>query len=361
MKVMTILGTRPEIIRFSLIIKKLDELKIKNIVVYTGQNYHPRLSTIFFKELKIREPDIYLNVKEERVGSQIAKIIERSEMVLLKEKPDLLLVLGDTNSGLSAIAAARHLIPVLHMEAGNRCFDWRVPEEKNRKIIDHISDWLFPYTANSRENLIREGIVPTKIIISGNPITEILRYHQDSLEKSKILKRLKLKANDYFLVTVHREENVDNPQNFKNIIQGLRLVSRKYKKRLIWSVHPRTKNRLKEFSAGPQEIGEFYPPFGFYDFLKLEKNGLCVITDSGTVQEECSLFHVPTATVRNSTERPETVECGSNIITGTNNPQQILWAVDTMIKSSRNWASPYENDLNVSEKIVKFIVNYKPR
>ncbi len=361
MKVMTILGTRPEIIRLSLIIKRLDEVRIKNIVVYTGQNYHPRLSTIFFKELKIRKPDIYLNVKEKRVGSQIARIIERSEEVLLKEKPDLLLVLGDTNSGLSSIAATRHFIPILHMEAGNRCFDWRVPEEKNRKIIDHISDWLFPYTANSRENLIREGIAPTKIIVSGNPISEILRYYQDSFEKSKILEKLKLKAKNYFLITVHREENVDNPLNLENVLQGIRLVSRKYKKRLIWSVHPRTKKKLEELPSQSREIGEFCLPFGFYDFLKLEKNALGVITDSGTVQEECSLFHVPTATVRNSTERPETVECGSNIVTGTEDPYRILSCVDIMIKSSRNWVSPYEDDFNVSEKIVKFIVNCKLR
>ncbi|MFA5360560.1 MAG: UDP-N-acetylglucosamine 2-epimerase (non-hydrolyzing) [Candidatus Paceibacterota bacterium] len=361
MKILTILGTRPEIIRLSLIIKKIDEIGIKNIIVHTGQNYDPKLSDIFFKDLDLRKPDYYLGVKENKVGAQIGKIIEKSEEIILKEKPDLLLVLGDTNSALSAIVAARHLIPIMHLEAGNRCFDWRVPEEKNRVIIDHISDWLVPYTEKSKENLIKEGISSEFIFVSGNPITEVIEFFKNEIAKSDILNQLKLKEKNYFLITAHREENVDNPETLKTIIKGLNLIAEKFNKDLIFSVHPRTKHKLSQFEIKLSKKIRASKPFGFFDFIKLEENALCVITDSGTVQEECSILKVPTVTIRETTERPETVECGSNILSGATNSEKILESVKQMLKLNNNWVSPYENDLNVSDKITKFILHQKPK
>lgn len=361
MKILTILGTRPEIIRLSLIIKKLDKLGIKNTIIHTGQNYDSKLSDIFFKDLDLREPDYHLGIKENTVGAQIGKIIEKSEDVILKEKPGILLVLGDTNSALSAISAARHKIPIMHMEAGNRCFDWRVPEEKNRLIIDHISDWLLPYTERSKENLIREGISSEFIFVSGNPITEILEFYKDKIGKSDILNKLSLKKKDYFLVTAHREENVDDADTLDVIIQGLNLVAEKFNKDIVFSVHPRTKSKLSKTKITLSKKIKISEPFGFFDFVKLEKDALCVISDSGTVQEECSLLKTPTVTIRETTERPETVECGSNILSGTSNPKKILDSVIHMLNLSNDWISPYEKDTNVSDKIIKFILHQKPK
>jgi len=361
MKILTILGTRPEIIRLSLIIKKLDKLGIKNIVVHTGQNYDSKLSDIFFKDLDLRKPDYYLGIKENTVGAQIGKIIEKSEDIILKEKPDLLLVLGDTNSALSAISAARHKVPIMHMEAGNRCFDWRVPEEKNRLIIDHISDWLLPYTERSKENLIKEGISSEFIFVSGNPITEILEFYRDKIEKSDILNKLGLKKKDYFLVTAHREENVDDSDTLDVIIEGLNLIAEKFNKDLIFSVHPRTKSKLSKSKIKLSKKIKINEPFRFFDFVKLEKDALCVISDSGTVQEECSLLKTPTVTIRETTERPETVECGSNILSGTSDSKKMLDSIIHMLNLSNNWVSPYEKDIDVSDKIIKFIIHQKPK
>ena len=361
MKILTILGTRPEIIRLSLIIKELDRINIKNITVHTGQNYDSKLSDIFFKDLDLRKPDYYLGIKEDKVGAQIGKIIEKAEEIILKEKPDLLLILGDTNSALSAISAARHSVPILHLEAGNRCFDWRVPEEKNRVIIDHISNWLVPYTERSKENLIKEGISSEFIFVSGNPIREVLEYFKDKIEESDILNKLKIKEKDYFLITAHREENVDDPDILNVIIKGLNLVAVKFKKDLIFSVHPRTKSKLSKSKIKLSKNIRVSEPFGFFDFVKLEKNALAVITDSGTVQEECSILKTPTVTIRETTERPETVECGSNILSGTSDSEKIFETVNQMLKINNDWISPYENDLNVSNKITKFLLHQKPK
>jgi len=361
MKILTILGTRPEIIRLSLIIKELDRINIKNIIVHTGQNYDSKLSDIFFKDLDLRKPDYYLGIKEDKVGAQIGKIIEKAEEIILKEKPELLLVLGDTNSALSAISAARHSVPILHLEAGNRCFDWRVPEEKNRVIMDHISNWLVPYTERSKENLIKEGISSEFIFVSGNPIREVLEYFKDKIEESNVLNKLKIKEKDYFLITAHREENVDDPDILNVIIKGLNLIAEKFKKDLIFSVHPRTKSKLSKSKIKLSKNIKVSEPFGFFDFVKLEKNALAVITDSGTVQEECSILKTPTVTIRETTERPETVECGSNILSGTSDSEKIFETVNQMLKINNDWISPYENDLNVSNKITKFLLHQKPK
>ena len=358
MKIITILGTRPEIIRLSLILKKIRQAGIKNTIFYTGQNYDSDLSNIFFRELKVK-PDYFWNVKSKLVGKQIAKILENTEKAILKEKPEYLLVLGDTNSALSAIIAARYNIPVIHLEAGNRCHDWRVPEEKNRVIIDHISTYLLPYTVGSKNNLLKEGIDEKFIFVCGNPILEVLNFCSKFIEKSLILNQFNLKPNGYFLLTLHREENVDDPKIFSTIIKGLNLIGSEYKKPIIWSVHPRTRKRLKKIKIQLNKNIILHEPFDLFDFIKLEKNALGVLTDSGTVQEECSLFHIPTVTTRNTTERPETVECGSNLLSGTSNAENKFKTVKIMLKRPKNWISPYEKDTNVSEKVLKFIISNK--
>jgi UDP-N-acetylglucosamine 2-epimerase (non-hydrolysing) len=356
MKLVTVVGTRPELIRLSLVFRELEKAGVENHLVHTGQNYDPRLSDIFFEELDLPAPDVYLEVKAETVGEQIGHIIARCERVLLEEQPNALLVLGDTNSGLSAIAAARHNVPIFHMEAGNRCFDWRVPEEKNRKLIDHVSDWLLPYTPRSREYLLAEGIHPTKILLSGNPITDVLEEFRPRWESSDVLGRLELEPDGYLLATSHREETVDIPERLEVVCRGLSDVADELELPVVWSVHPRTRRRLE---GGDYPVGErvqLHEPFGFYDFVRLEASARCLITDSGTVQEECSLLKVPSVTCRETTERPETVECGSNILSGVQDSARISECVRLMIDAGRDWVSPYAGDREVAERVVKFIV-----
>lgn len=357
MKIMTILGTRPEIIRLSLIVKKLDVYAERHILVHTGQNYTSSLSSVFFQQLGIRNPDYILSDEQKTLGQQLSTMFQNLETIILNEKPNKVLVLGDTNSGLSSILAERMGIPVFHMEAGNRCFDLEVPEEKNRRIIDTISSFNLPYTPQSKENLINEGIPRNRIIVSGNPIYEVLEHFNNEIEQSKIVERLKLKKEDYFLVTLHRAENVDHKDRLLEIIKGLNLVASGYKKRLICSLHPRTKSRIQSnLALEVHPLVEFHEPFSFFDFVKLEKNAFCVLTDSGTVQEECCLFHVPTVTIRKSTERPETIECGSNILSGID-ADQIVTCVDIMINLPKTWSFPegYASQ-NVANKIIKLLL-----
>jgi UDP-N-acetylglucosamine 2-epimerase (non-hydrolysing) len=357
MKVLTVLGTRPEVIRLSLIMKKLDDLAEKHIIVHSGQNFTHSLNGVFFEELGIRKPDYTLSIKQQSLGNQLSSLFTGLEEILLKEKPDKVLVLGDTNSGLSSILAERLMIPVVHMEAGNRCFDLNVPEEKNRKVIDAISSFNLVYTNYSKTNLLREGMNPSKIITCGNPIYEVINHYKQQISNSKILTELKLKEHDYFLVTIHRAENVDNPVHLENIINALNTLAESNKKRIIFSTHPRTKsklNKMKKISLNP--LIEFRDPFGFFDFVTLEKNAYCVLTDSGTVQEECCIFQIPTVTVRKTTERPETVDCGSNLISGLKE-KNIIDGVKAMTSSPANWVCPSEYlDLNVSDKVIKIIL-----
>ncbi|WP_026676057.1 non-hydrolyzing UDP-N-acetylglucosamine 2-epimerase [Fictibacillus gelatini] len=356
MRIMTILGTRPEIIRLNLIIKKLDQLAEKHIVVHTGQNFTYSLNDVFFKELNVRHPDYVLSQQQNSLGKQLSLMFRELEVIFEKERPDKVLVLGDTNSALSAILAERMNIPVYHMEAGNRCYDLRVPEEKNRKIIDAVSSYNLPYTPKSRENLLKEGVPVNRIFMSGNPIYEVLEYYKEPIDGSDKLEKLQLKEREFFLVTIHRAENVDDVDHLKEIFEGLNHVAKTHQRRMVCSIHPRTRSKLENLSTLKLDpLVEFYEPFGFFDFVKLEKNALCVLTDSGTVQEECCLFHVPTVTVRNSTERPETVECGSNIVSGVNK-KSIEEAVQVMISQHNVWDFPEGYfDPNVSEKVVKFL------
>jgi UDP-N-acetylglucosamine 2-epimerase (non-hydrolysing) len=357
MKVITILGTRPEIIRLSLIIEKLDNYAEQHILVHTGQNFTSTLSEVFFQELKVRKPDYILLDQQYTLGEQLSKMYEQLEKIFLKEKPDKILVLGDTNSGLSAILAERMGIPVVHMEAGNRCFDLEVPEEKNRRVIDAISSFNLPYTPQSKENLLKEGVPSNRIIVSGNPIHEVLEHYKPEIEESKILDKLLIEKEEYFLVTAHRAENVDYEDRLLEIIQGINLVAEAYGKRVICSIHPRTKSRIKGISElKVHPLVEFHEPFGFFDFVKLEKNALCVLTDSGTVQEECCLFHIPTVTIRKTTERPETIECGSNMLSGID-ANQIINCVHVMVNQRKNWSYPKGyDDKNVSDKVIKVLL-----
>lgn len=353
-KIITILGTRPEIIRLSRIIPKLDK-NFKHILVHTGQNYDNRLSDVFFEDLKLRKPDYYLKAKGS-MATQIASILERIEPILKKESPNKVLVLGDTNSGLGGIIAERMGIPVYHMEAGNRCHDKEVPEEINRRIIDHIATYNFPYTPNSKKNLCKEGIDRTKLLISGNPIYEVLKYYESKINSSNILKKLKLKKDNYFLTTFHRAECVDKEMKLKEIIKGLELITKDFKLPIICSIHPRTKNKIRKYNLKyKKKYIKFLNPVRFFDFVKLEKNALCMITDSGTCCEEGTILRTPTVICRDSTERPETVKVGSAIVSGIDS-DNILSCVKTMIKSSKNWTMPEGYiDANVSDKIIKYL------
>jgi UDP-N-acetylglucosamine 2-epimerase (non-hydrolysing) len=341
MKVVTILGTRPEIIRLSRITPELDEL-CDHVVVHTGQNDDPALSDVFFDELAVRAPDHFLGVRSASFGEQISRIIAAAERILLEIKPDRVLLLGDTNSALSAIVAKRLGIPVFHIEAGNRCFDDRVPEEVNRRIVDQCSDVLMPYTERSRANLLREGIDARRILVVGNPIFEVLRHYEESIAASDVLARLRLEPKRYFLATLHRQENVDVEERLRSLVASLEGVGAEYGLPVICSTHPRTRDRLSRSGwPSPDSALQFHPPLGFFDFVQLERNALCVFTDSGTVQEECCILRIPNVTVRDVTERPETIECGSNMLAGVE-PESVLRCAREALAREPSWLPPPE-------------------
>lgn len=358
MKIMTILGTRPEIIRLSLIVGMLDRLS-KHTLVHTGQNFDPNLSDVFFTQLGVRQPDHFLGVRGDTFGEQIGQIIAASERILATERPDRLLLLGDTNSALAAIVAKRLGIPVYHMEAGNRAYDDRVPEEINRRIIDHCSDVLMPYTERSRANLLREGIEGRRIFVTGNPINEVLKHHTASISKSDVFERLQLQPGKYMLVTMHRAENVDIESRLSSLVTGLERLAQEYEFPIVCSTHPRTEARMREYGIGEESKQvRFLQPFGFFDFVALEKNAFCVLSDSGTVQEECCIFRVANVTIRDVTERPETIECGSNMLSGAE-PETILRCVRTVIAQKPRWEVPREYLVeNVSQTVVKILLGY---
>ncbi len=357
MKVLTVLGTRPEIIRLSRIIEKLDATS-QHVLVHTGQNYDPHLNDVFFQQLGIRAPDYYLNAQGS-LGEQTSIILAGTEKILLEEKPDKLLVLGDTNSALSAIIAKRYGIPVYHMEAGNRCYDDRVPEEVNRRIIDHSSDVLMPYTERSRQNLLREGIPGQHIYVTGNPILEVIRHYDSQIRASTILHDLALETGRYFLVTLHRAENVDVEKRLREFALALDMLQQRHALPIVVSTHPHTRARLESFGIVTENPDvRFLQPFGFFDFIALEQNATCVLSDSGTVQEECAIFKVANITLRDVTERPETIECGSNILTGAN-AENIVCSVSLVLARKSDWKVPSEYLIeNVSDTVIKILHGY---
>ncbi|HUZ58545.1 MAG TPA: UDP-N-acetylglucosamine 2-epimerase (non-hydrolyzing) [Hanamia sp.] len=316
LKIVTVVGTRPEIIRLSRTMALLDQY-VNQIIVHTGQNYDYELNEVFWKDLELRKPDHFLEINTSSLGSAVGDIIRKTEEVLKVEKPDALLVLGDTNSCLSAYIAKRMHIPVFHMEAGNRSFDLNVPEEVNRKIIDHIADYNLVYTEHARRHLISEGLPHRRIYLTGSPMKEVLNYYLPKIQKSAILSKLKLKKEKYFVVSTHREENVDNPANLKQILIVLDKLAEKYQYPVIVSTHPRTKKRLEQLKkVSSNKKIQFLKPFGFIDYINLQMNAACTLSDSGTISEESSILDFPAISLRQSMERPEAQDTGSIILTG---------------------------------------------
>jgi UDP-N-acetylglucosamine 2-epimerase (non-hydrolysing) len=359
MKIMTVLGTRPEIIRLSRIVERLDRL-CEHRLVHTGQNFDPRLSELFFEELGVRQPDHFLGVRGATFGEQIGQIISECERVMLAERPDRLLILGDTNSALSSIVAKRLGIPVYHMEAGNRCYDDRVPEEVNRRIVDHSSDVLMPYTERSRMNLLREGFEGRRVFVTGNPILEVIEHYGAQVAASEVHAELGVEPGKYFLVTMHRAENVDVEERLRALLGALEALGREYGLPVICSTHPRTRAVMERFrvDTGAHAEIRFCEPFGLFDFIALEKNAFCVLSDSGTVQEECCIFRVANVTIRDVTERPETVECGSNMLSGAD-PEAVTRCVRTVLEQKADWAVPPEYLAEgVSRTVVKILLGY---
>ncbi len=359
MKIMTVLGTRPEIIRLSRVIPVLDK-QSDHILVHTGQNYDNRLNDIFFEELGVRPPDINIGIRSNAFGGQVGQIFEQCEKIFLQRRPNRLLILGDTNSGLCAFVARRLGIPVYHMEAGNRCYDDRVPEEVNRRVIDHSSTVLLPYTLRSKENLLREGIPGERIFVTGNPIKEVIDHYGPQIDQSRALETLGVEPGKFFLVTMHRAENVDIEKRLRDLVEAFELLHREYGWPVICSFHPRSRAKAKAFGIDIHRPGlRFIEPLGFFDFIRLEKAAFCLLSDSGTVQEEACLFKVPNVTIRDVTERPETVECGSNILSGVS-PEAILKAVGLVVGESSGWNPPAEYlKSNVSSTVCRIVLGYR--
>ena len=361
MKIMTVLGTRPEIIRLSRVIALLDR-HASHVLVHTGQNYDERLNDLFFRELGVRAPDVQMNVRASGFGHQAGEILAKIEPVLLEHRPDRLLILGDTNSGLTAIVARRLGIPVFHMEAGNRCYDDRVPEEVNRRIIDHCSTVLMPYTERSRENLLREGFEGRRVYVIGNPIYQVIRHHEGAIANSGCLGTLGLEAGKYFLVTMHRAENVDREDTLRALVEALARLHELFGHPVICSFHPRTRAKVEQFGVDIGRAGvRFLDPLGFLDFITLERSAFCILSDSGTVQEEACIFGVPNVTIREVTERPETIDCGSNVLSGSR-PDDILRHVRLVTSEATGWQPPVEYTApQVAETVVRIVTGFRPQ
>ncbi len=352
-KVLTLLGTRPEIIRLSRVIPLLDE-SCEHVLVHSGQNFDDRLSGMFFRDLGLREPDRSMGVRGDGFGDQIGQILAGCEEIFRAEAPDTVLVLGDTNTGLGAFVAKRMGIRVAHMEAGNRCFDDRVPEEVNRRVIDHSSTVLMPYTHRSAENLVREGIERRRVYVTGNPIKEVLDHYASQIDAADPFSAVGVEPGKYFLVTAHRAETVDDPARLASLVEALNQTVEKYDLPVVASLHPHTADRMQQFGIEAGKV-RFVPPLGLFDFVRLEKEAFCVLSDSGTVQEECCIFGVPTVTMRDVTERPETIECGSNILAGVE-ADRILPAIDLAVRSAGKWTPPPEYLVdNVSDIVARIV------
>ena len=359
---MTIVGTRPEIIKLSCVMRELDKYT-DHIIVHTGQNFDFELNEIFFQELDIRKPDYFLDAAGENAAQTIANVIEKSDRLMDEVCPDAVLLYGDTNSCLSVISAKRKKIPIFHMEAGNRCFDQRVPEEINRKVVDHLSDINMPLSEHARKYLLAEGIRPETVIKTGSPMTEVLTYYKEAIDRNDILVKEQLTPGEYFIVSTHREENVDSLENFQNLLDSLRAIAEKYHKKVIVSTHPRTRKKLERigFTNTNPLIG-FMKPFGFFEYIKLQQQAFCVISDSGTITEESSILHFPAITIRQAHERPEGMDEGILIMTGLHK-DRIIDSIEVVTSQFRenpmaiNSIPDYAPE-NVSKKVVRIILSY---
>lgn len=360
LKVMTIIGTRPEIIRLSAVIKCADKY-FDHCLVHTGQNWDYTLNQVFFDDLGLRAPDHYLDSVGKDLGETMGNIIAKSYEVMVKEKPDAILCLGDTNSALAAISAKRLKIPIFHMEAGNRCWDWNVSEMINRKIVDHISDINLPYTEHSRRYLLNEGIDGKTIFVTGSPMREVLRDHEKEIEASDVLKRLELEERKYILVSAHREENIDNEENFMSLMNSINNIAEKYQMPVIYSTHPRSMKFIEQRKFQFHPLVQNMKPFGFMDYNKLQKNAYCVLSDSGTLSEESAMLHFPGVLIRTSTERPEVLDKGTVVIGGissTTMEQGLELAVSMYDNQEEVVMAEDYADTNVSVKVVKLIQSY---
>ena len=361
LRVMTIVGTRPEIIRLSRVIEKLDTY-CDHTLVHTGQNYDYELNQVFFDELGIRKPDVFLGAAGSTPAQTIGKIIADIDVVFEKYQPEALLILGDTNSTLAAIPAKRRKIPIFHMEAGNRCFDVLVPEEINRKIVDHIADINLTYSSIAREYLLREGLAPDQVIKTGSPMMEVLTYYKTKIEASTILKQLELVAGQYFVVSVHREENVDSPRNMSRLMDLLNALADQYQLPIIVSTHPRTQKKINEMSPKTNPLIRFLKPFGFLDYVSLQSNAKCVLSDSGTITEESSILNFPALNLREVHERPEGFEEAAVILVGIN-VDRVLQGLSIIENQARgnertlHLVADYATD-NVSDKVLRIIQSY---
>ncbi len=361
MKVMTIVGTRPEVIKLCRVIRVLDT-HVRHVLVHTGQNHDYELNQVFFDQLEIRKPDHFLNVVAGNLGETLGNILARAYDVMVVERPDALLVLGDTNSCLATIVAKRLKIPIFHMEAGNRCFDQRVPEELNRKIVDHLSDINMPYSDHAREYLLREGLPPDRIIKTGSPMCEVLSHYRSKIDQSDVLKTLRLKPGEYFVVSAHREENVDSEGHFRQLNELLTAVADTYGRRIVFSVHPRTRARIDSAGISLPALVEQHKPFGFFDYASLQRQAHAVISDSGTITEESSILNFPAVNIREAHERPEGMEEGAVMMTGLDRGR-VMQALSILEKQPRGEQRTLrivrDYDVpNVSEKVLRIILSY---
>lgn len=360
LKLMTILGTRPEIIRLSATIKKADKY-FNHILVHTGQNYNHELNEIFFQELGLRAPDYFLNVAGKHLGESMGNIIAKSYEIIQKEQPDAILILGDTNSSLAAISAKRLKVPIFHMEAGNRCWDWNVPEMVNRTIVDRISDINLPYTENSRRYLLSEGVDGKTIFVTGSPMYEVISEYKHKIDQSKVLEELGLEQGKYIVLSAHREENIDIEENFSDLMNSINAIAEKYQLPIVYSMHPRSKNWIEKRNFKFHPLVRPLKPFGFIDYCHLQQHAYVVLSDSGTLTEESAMLDFPGVLIRTSTERPEGLDAGTIVIGGIK-LKDIEEAVDLAIKMQTNKEKFVMNDdyqeLNVSGKVIKIIQSY---